>query len=208
MIDPRDERRPRSRVGRHPEISLVPSGSVRTVWVERVEAFNELREDAARVEGRASREYKVVDEYGPIELQLESDGSTPCCNRRSGHARSRGPRAALQCRRPCPRRSLVDRCRACARALPGRDDISTHLHGRVRRTVFRSVALAAGFGTKLQNRGLDELRNQGFQDAVLWVLEDNSAARAFYEATGWKFDKRDPSYRDFNAACIRYRRLL
>ena len=47
-----------------------------------------------------------------------------------------------------------------------------------------------------------------FQDAVLWVLEDNSAARAFYKATGWKFDKRDPSYRDFNAACIRYRRLL
>ena len=31
---------------------------------------------------------------------------------------------------------------------------------------------------------------------MLWVLEDNSAARAFYEATGWKFDKRDPSYRD------------
>ena len=43
---------------------------------------------------------------------------------------------------------------------------------------------------------------------MLWVLEDNSAARAFYEATGWKFDKEDPSYRDFNAACIRYRRLL
>ena len=42
---------------------------------------------------------------------------------------------------------------------------------------------------------------------MLWVLEDNSAARAFYEATGWKFE-RDPSYRDFNAACIRYRRLL
>ena len=46
-----------------------------------------------------------------------------------------------------------------------------------------------------------------FRTPCYGVLEDNSAARAFYEATGWKFDKEDPSYRDFNAACVRYRRL-
>jgi GNAT superfamily N-acetyltransferase len=49
-----------------------------------------------------------------------------------------------------------------------------------------------GLGTKLQKRALDTLSSQGFQDAVLWVLEQNQGACAFYEATGWKLDKRIP----------------
>ena len=92
--------------------------------------------------------------------------------------------------------------------LPGRDeDLDATSTAEFAGLYFVPSHWRRGLRTKLQNRGLDELRNQGFQGAVLWVLEDNSAARAFYKATGWKFDKRDPSYRNINAACIRYRRL-
>jgi ribosomal protein S18 acetylase RimI-like enzyme len=34
-------------------------------------------------------------------------------------------------------------------------------------------------------QALASLREEGFQEAVLWVLERNTRARQFYEAGGW-----------------------
>ena len=45
-----------------------------------------------------------------------------------------------------------------------------------------------GRGRTLMERGLEELRAQGFEEATLWVLEDNPRARRFYEAAGWRLD--------------------
>jgi ribosomal protein S18 acetylase RimI-like enzyme len=93
--------------------------------------------------------------------------------------------------------------------LPGRDDdLDPHLTAELAGLYFVPSHWRRGLGTELQDRALDELRKQGFHDAVLWVLEENSAARAFYEFTGWKFDRKDPSYRDFQAASVRYRLVL
>ncbi len=45
-----------------------------------------------------------------------------------------------------------------------------------------------GVGRALFARAVDELRNQGYAQAVLWVLKSNTRARRFYEAAGWTPD--------------------
>ena len=43
-----------------------------------------------------------------------------------------------------------------------------------------------GYGRNLLRAVLEELKKQGFQDAFLWVLEENSNARQFYENFGFQ----------------------
>ena len=43
-----------------------------------------------------------------------------------------------------------------------------------------------GLGRSLMARALAALRDQGFEQACLWVLERNPRARAFYQAGGWQ----------------------
>jgi RimJ/RimL family protein N-acetyltransferase len=45
-----------------------------------------------------------------------------------------------------------------------------------------------GIGTKLINWGLNELKNRNFNQITLWVLEENTNARKFYEKIGFKHD--------------------
>jgi GNAT superfamily N-acetyltransferase len=45
-----------------------------------------------------------------------------------------------------------------------------------------------GAGRALMAGALDALREAGFGEAVLWVLEDNPRARRFYERAGWTAD--------------------
>ena len=44
----------------------------------------------------------------------------------------------------------------------------------------------AGVGKALMERGIAELRNNGFTSAVLWVLHNNEMAQRFYERNGWR----------------------
>ena len=46
-------------------------------------------------------------------------------------------------------------------------------------------AWGSGAGHAVMQRACDLLRSAGFRDAVLWVLEDNARARAFYTREGW-----------------------
>ena len=46
----------------------------------------------------------------------------------------------------------------------------------------------AGIGHRLHTAALDALTCAGFGSAVLWVLDGNSRAIAFYEREGWRFD--------------------
>lgn len=43
----------------------------------------------------------------------------------------------------------------------------------------------AGIGSALLARAVERLREQGFTDAVVWVLAENLRARTFYEARGF-----------------------
>ena len=51
--------------------------------------------------------------------------------------------------------------------------------------VMRSVTLAHDYGYRLLSKVVNELKNQGFEEVFLWVLEDNHRARKFYEKFGF-----------------------
>lgn len=46
-------------------------------------------------------------------------------------------------------------------------------------------AWGSGVASELMTHTEERLRAEGFDEAVLWVLEDNPRARAFYEKFGW-----------------------
>ena len=46
----------------------------------------------------------------------------------------------------------------------------------------------SGVGTRLMERAEHELAARGFDEALLWVLKDNSRGRCFYETSGWRHD--------------------
>jgi ribosomal protein S18 acetylase RimI-like enzyme len=45
-----------------------------------------------------------------------------------------------------------------------------------------------GVGRALMERALERMRAEGFEKAILWVLEDNPRTRGFYELAGWQAD--------------------
>lgn len=45
--------------------------------------------------------------------------------------------------------------------------------------------IGLGYGRKLMQAALDELKSSGFDSVLLWVLRDNAVARAFYEKIGF-----------------------
>ncbi len=71
---------------------------------------------------------------------------------------------------------------------PSGDADATPSTGEVRAIYLDREVVGTGFGRALFRRAQDELRQQGFRDATLWVLETNARARRFYEAAGWQPD--------------------
>jgi GNAT superfamily N-acetyltransferase len=71
-------------------------------------------------------------------------------------------------------------------------------------------AWGTGAGRRLLARAEDELREQGFDEAILWVLEDNPRARRFYETAGWSLDggRRTWPQMGVDASVVRYRKRL
>ena len=68
-----------------------------------------------------------------------------------------------------------------------------------------------GHGRHLMTAALDALRQQGFNEATLWVLHQNKSAQAFYRAVGFKaegVDKRETRFNNVVFHQTRYRRLL
>jgi len=66
--------------------------------------------------------------------------------------------------------------------------------------------IGAGVGKTLLDRAVAGMRNQGFLQASLWVLEENASAIHFYRREGWKPDgARDACYRVVGAPAIRFR---
>jgi len=70
-------------------------------------------------------------------------------------------------------------------------------------------AWSTGAGRALLERAEERLA-EDYDEATLWVLEDNPRARRFYEAAGWRPDgarKAEPRW-DVSAPEVRYRRRL
>ena len=67
-----------------------------------------------------------------------------------------------------------------------------------------------GVGSALMGEAVDRLRRTGYEEAVLWVLDDNPRARAFYERHGWSPDGGRSTFEIAAMAIpeVRYRRRL
>lgn len=67
-----------------------------------------------------------------------------------------------------------------------------------------------GIGGALHSHALNALSGRGFQSAVLWVLDGNQRACAFYEAAGWAFtgETRHRNVRGTPVDELRYHREL
>lgn len=69
----------------------------------------------------------------------------------------------------------------------------------------------SGAGSALMHAGLEAMREAGYREAVLWVLEDNPRARRFYAREGWEPDggRKDDDLLGLRVAEVRLRiRLL
>jgi len=63
-----------------------------------------------------------------------------------------------------------------------------------------------GVGNLLFDSGTAYLRERGFSELILWVLEDNVRARSFYEKKGWRPDgAKKPSFSRPALSQVRYR---
>lgn len=68
-------------------------------------------------------------------------------------------------------------------------------------------AWGTGAATVLIRTAVKTLRELGYGEAVLWVLEDNPRARRFYEREGWVVDgaQRDGVHMGMRTVEVRYR---
>lgn len=58
-------------------------------------------------------------------------------------------------------------------------------YGEIVSIYFLPDYIGKGYGNILLNKCIEELRKCGFNKILLWVLEDNHRARAFYEKNGF-----------------------
>jgi GNAT superfamily N-acetyltransferase len=66
-----------------------------------------------------------------------------------------------------------------------------------------------GIGRLLYERAIGHLRDVGYGEATLWVLEGNARARCWYEALGWRATAaRKPTYAPAGIDDIGYRLVL
>lgn len=67
-----------------------------------------------------------------------------------------------------------------------------------------------GVGRALIDAAEARLRERGYRDVILWVLEDNPRARRFYEVAGWHLDgaRRPIDVLGVSVPEVRYRKQL
>lgn len=97
-----------------------------------------------------------------------------------------------------------------ASAGPTEDADGTGTRGELFALYVEPAAWGRGLGRALLTRAEAALREAGFHEATLWVLEDNPRARGVYAAAGWKPDGGRKLLTDpgVDAAAIRYRKEL
>lgn len=71
---------------------------------------------------------------------------------------------------------------------PSRDDDAPPYTAEVSLIYLLQEAAGKGIGRALFAHAVADLRQRGYRQATLWVLESNERARRFYEAAGWRPD--------------------
>ena len=71
---------------------------------------------------------------------------------------------------------------------PSRDADCDETVGEMTSIYLLAEAWGRGAGRMLMNETVARLRTAGYKEAMLWVLDSNARARAFYEAGGWRHD--------------------
>ncbi|MBN2005117.1 MAG: GNAT family N-acetyltransferase [Anaerolineae bacterium] len=91
------------------------------------------------------------------------------------------------------------------------EDVDREKVGELHVIYVHPEAWRKGYGAALLEEALRELREDGFEDAILWVLEGNAQAIKFYTAAGFEADggskvkkRRDST----EMPVIRYRRKI
>jgi len=71
-------------------------------------------------------------------------------------------------------------------------------------------AWGSGVGTALMAAGVEALREAGYREVILWVLEDNPRARRFYEREGWALDgsRKEDEFLGVKVTEVRYRKAV
>lgn len=90
------------------------------------------------------------------------------------------------------------------------DDVDEHRVGQLIAINVVPEAWGAGAGRALMNEVLAGLRRDAFEEAILWVVEDNPRARTFYEHSGWRTDgaAKNDTLLGTTVREVRYRRAL
>ncbi len=93
---------------------------------------------------------------------------------------------------------------------PSRDEEANPETGEVRSIYLSPEAWGKGGGRSLMDDSLGLLREAGFMESTLWVLDSNHRARRFYEIGGWRADgsERSTDSRGFVLREVRYWRSL
>ncbi len=60
-------------------------------------------------------------------------------------------------------------------------------YGEIVSIYFLPAYIGMGYGRRLLNKCMEELKQYGFSKVLLWVLEDNHRARKFYEKNGFAY---------------------
>jgi GNAT superfamily N-acetyltransferase len=89
---------------------------------------------------------------------------------------------------------------------PSRDNDAGGPVGELYALYVDPAAWGEGHGAALHDAALTNLRDSGFRDATLWVLERNHRARRFYAAHGWAGDGARGEF--WGAVKVRLRRAL
>lgn len=73
-------------------------------------------------------------------------------------------------------------------SCPSHDPDASDRTGEIEAIYLDPDFTGKGLGRRLFAHVTDGLREQGFEESTLWVLDTNLRARRFYEAAGWHFD--------------------
>jgi ribosomal protein S18 acetylase RimI-like enzyme len=88
---------------------------------------------------------------------------------------------------------------------PAGDDDTDDKTGEIIALYLSPSSAGRGYGRRLCEHALQQLKERGFSDAVLWVLRDNHPARAFYERLGFILDGAHKFLECLQVEGVRYR---
>jgi L-amino acid N-acyltransferase YncA len=94
-----------------------------------------------------------------------------------------------------------------AAAGPTEDADAAERTGEVYAIYLQPAVVGTGVGRALFAYAVADLRSLGFAQATLWVLEDNTRTRRFYEIAGWRPDgtTKTEDFHGFPLREVRYR---